>query len=306
MKCLLLLGVCLAVASRLYGAASSPTTVFAPDQDEERALSSGPERYGLFGWLDRRSIYGQGWFPEPFRVDESDVDDELRVDWEHDEAKGGVTNTVLSEIERSFGLTTVEIEVPYLISTQALGGSRHGQVQGFGNVSLGARTPVFQYVSRDGFFDSTVGVAFELGTPTNSPISKNTELVPKVFDDFRLGNHFGVESVFGLSYLLGSKPDGGRRTFEYAFVFGYTIEPEQLRIPSVQRLIPIVELLGETGLDRANAGHNNLSATFGMRANLSPIGPLQPRFGVGYVLPVDQGAREDLSRGFILSFVFEY
>ncbi|HET9375635.1 MAG TPA: hypothetical protein VFO40_11710, partial [Chthoniobacterales bacterium] len=41
-------------------------------------------RYGPFGWLDKRSQYGQGSFPEPFIVDDSDLEiNEARLDWLH-------------------------------------------------------------------------------------------------------------------------------------------------------------------------------------------------------------------------------
>src|SRR5438067_13925628 len=40
-------------------------------------------RYGLFGRLDHRSVYGSYWFPEPLRAPEMDVDDELRIHWVH-------------------------------------------------------------------------------------------------------------------------------------------------------------------------------------------------------------------------------
>jgi len=38
-------------------------------------------RYGPLGLLDRRSTYGEGWFPEPLLTDEADVDNEFRIDW---------------------------------------------------------------------------------------------------------------------------------------------------------------------------------------------------------------------------------
>ena len=45
---------------------------------------SASTRYGLFGWLDHRSGYGQGVFPEPFLVDDSDLEtNEARLDWLH-------------------------------------------------------------------------------------------------------------------------------------------------------------------------------------------------------------------------------
>lgn len=268
-------------------------------------------RYGPFGQLDHRSIYGQGWFPEPLRVDESDVDNELRVDWQHDQRDGAVSNNIKSELEKSFGLTTLEFEVPYSISTAkafdpGTGRALHEQVQGFGNISLGARRPFFEYVSDNDVFDTTLGGAIEVGIPTNSPVSKNAEIVPKVFNDLRLGHHFSLQAVLGLSYVFGPAPDGGTRTFEYGLVFGYSIDHDDLPLPHVQRLIPMAELVGHSGLDRRTAGTSNLTSTLGFRINLDPIGPFQPRLGAGYILPIDKGARQELNDGFIISIVAEY
>src|SRR5947209_5322151 len=53
---------------------------------------TGDTRYGPFNLLDRRSRYGAYWFPEPLRLDETDVDNELRFDWQHDQGRGAVGN----------------------------------------------------------------------------------------------------------------------------------------------------------------------------------------------------------------------
>src|SRR5580692_11111437 len=114
-------------------------------------------RYGLFNWLDHNSTYGAGWYPEPFRVDEGDIDNELRADYEHDQGHGTISHQLHAEIEKSFGVVTVEVEGYYDINTHAIGGGQHAQDQGFGNVDLGIRTPFWQYVSPKGFFDTTFG-----------------------------------------------------------------------------------------------------------------------------------------------------
>src|SRR5881397_2514805 len=70
-------------------------------------------RYGPFGLLDRRSIYGKYWFPEPLATDESDVDNEVRADCFHGEKRNHQFDSVKVEIEKSFGLMTVEIAGGY-------------------------------------------------------------------------------------------------------------------------------------------------------------------------------------------------
>jgi hypothetical protein len=207
---------------------------------------------------------------------------------------------VSAEWEKGFGLMTVEVELHYERDTSA------GEtIEGIGNIDLGARYPLYQFVSRSGLVDSTFGAAIEVGVPTQSSVSKNTELVPKIFNDLKVGN-FTLPSVFGYSMLFGPGDDGGLQTFEYGFVFGYTIQHQQLPLPGVQQLIPVFELSGETQLNKDDPGHNSLVGNAAFRVNLKAIGRVQPRLGLGYVFPIDKNAREDVHYGIFTSLVFEY
>ena len=209
-------------------------------------------------------------------------------------ALGAGGEEVRLRLESSGALTFPQVEA---------GGDR---AEGIGNISLGARHPVYQYVSKDDFVDNTLVAGFEVGIPSNSSISKNTEFVPKLIDDLRLGEHFSLQTVLGYSLQLGPRPEGGKHTFEYAAVLGYSFERQDLPLPGIERLIPILELKGETGLNKGEAGHNSLTGTFGVRLNLKSIGVLQPRLGVGYVFPIDKGARDDFQWGVVTSLVFEF
>ena len=268
--------------------------------------------YGPWGVFDSRSMYGKGIFPEPFLVDDSDLEvNEIRFDWFHQESSGQTGNFFLGEFEHGFGLMNVELEVPYLLNTQrefdpTLRRSIGIRSQGFDNMSIGVRNPVYQYVSPDEFIDTTFGVGLEVGIPTNSPVSKNAELVPKIFNDLRLGDHFTLQTLVGFSTLYGSKPDGGSETFEYGLVFGWTIPHEQLPIPDVEQLVPVFEVRGDTLLNTAAAGSNSLLGSAALRLNMRPVGPVQPRLGVGYVFPVDKGGRDELRWGVYTSLVFEF
>jgi hypothetical protein len=259
-------------------------------------------RYGLFDWLDHRSAYGQGVFPEPFLVDDSDLEvNEARLDWLTTQRNAQHNNQITGEVEKGFGLLTLEVEVPFEHNTDG-----NDVENGFANIDVGARYPIYQYVSSNGFVDSTFGAGIEVGIPTNSTVSKNAELVPKVFNDLRLGQHFTLQSVFGYSMLYGPGEDGRLQTFEYGFVFGYTIPHSELPIPGVLQLIPMLELSGETTLNHAEHGSNSLIGDLGFRVNTKPIGGVQPRLGVAFVFPVDRGARDDIHWGVVTSLVFEY
>jgi len=259
-------------------------------------------RYGLFNLLDHRSSYGQGAFPEPFLVDDSDLEvGETRLDWLRTKANDRHSDLVKAEVEQGFGLLTLELAVPF--ERQVSAGSVS---EGVGNLEVGARYPVYQLVSGNGFADATFGAAMEVSIPVHSSVSKNTGVIPKIFNDLRLGDHFTLQSIVGYSTLFGGGPDGGLQTLEYGFVFGYTIQREELRIPGVQQIIPVFELAGETDLNRGDAGHTSLLGDLGLRANLRTIGAVQPRPGLTFVFPINKGARQDTHWGVFLSLVFDY
>jgi hypothetical protein len=262
---------------------------------------SADSRYGFLNLLDQRSEYGQGIFPEPFLVDDSDLEpNEFRVDWLHTEADGLHSDSGKFEIEKGFGLMTLELEVPYERER-----SEGVTASGFNNIDLGARYPLFQWVSASGLVDSTAGAAIEVGIPTESVFSKNAELVPKLFNDLKIGR-FTAQSIFGYSNLFGPGEEGGVQTFEYGLVFGYTITHRQLPVPYVLEAIPFFELSGETTLNKENAGQNSLLGNVGVRFNMKAFGRVQPRPGVGFVFPLDSGARQDTHWGIITSLVFQF
>ena len=158
--------------------------------------------------------------------------------------------------------------------------------------------PVYQYVSADESIDSTFGVAIEIGIPSNSPLGKNTEIVPKIFNDTRIGEHFTMQTILGWSFLRGSEAGGGgEQHFEYGLVFGWTIPHHELPIPQVQDLIPLLELQGSTLMNTHLGGQDELTANFACRANLFSVGRVQPRLGVGYLVPPDQGRARGISMG---------
>jgi hypothetical protein len=257
-------------------------------------------RYGLFGWLDHRSSYGQGVLPEPMIVDETDLETEIRMDWFHAKAGAARTDEAKIELEKSFGTFTFELELPYERES-----TEEGVVQGISNINLGVRTPFYQYVSPSGFIDTTFGVGFEVGIPTTSEVSKNAEYVPKIFNTLRIGSHFSLQSIAGYSILSGPGEDSGLHTFEYGFIVGVTFQHKEIPIPGVQQFIPMFEVSGEKPLNHGEL-HNSIIANAGFRVNIKAIGELQPRLGVGYVFPMNDVARQDIHHGIYTSLVFEF
>ena len=264
--------------------------------DNQAALDT---HYGWFNWLDHRSSYGQGVYPEPFMVDDSDLETrELRLDWLHTASGSDHGDVLHPELEWGFGNLTLELEAPYERSVA------DGETEsGLGNIDLGARYPFFQYVSQNNSFDTTFGAAVEIGIPTTSTVSHDAEFVPKIFNDTKLGN-FTVQSILGLSLLAGPDDDGGLNTFEYGFVFGYDVPHKTLPLPGVEKIIPVAELSGETALNHDR--QTSLTADVGLRVNLKTIWGLQPRPGVVFVFPLDSNARADQHWGVMTSLVFEF
>jgi len=129
--------------------------------------------------------------------------------------------------------------------------------------------------------------------------------VPQIFQLLRVGEHLSIEAGVGFSTLAGPL-EGGTDTLESNLVLGYNLEHEQLPLPGILRTIPIFELNGERVLRGMDSGVNRLSGTIGFRLNLESIGPAQPRLGIGYLFPIDQGARDELRWGIITSLVFEF
>jgi len=278
------------------------STSLADDSSSTTNNAVAPDtHFGLFNLLDHRSSYGQGAYPEPFLVDDSDLEKaEARLDWLHTASGSSHTDVLHPEVEYGFGQLTAELEFPYEWDN-----SDGTKTSGFDNVDIGARYPFYQFVSQNGLFDTTIGAGVELGIPTTSDVSHNTELVPKIFNDTKLGD-FTVQTILGYSMLYGPGDDGGVNTFEYGFVFGYSIPRKILPLPGIDRIIPVAELSGETQLNKDASGQTSLTGDVGLRVNMKSIGRFQPRPGIVFVFPLDSNARNDSHWGILTSLVVEF
>jgi hypothetical protein len=204
----------------------------------------------------------------------------------------------------------LEIEVPYERDVESsfdpgTGLTDHSRDEGIGNIEFSARHPIYQYVSHDEKFDYTLAAAMEVAVPSGSSVSEDPEFVPALYNLFRFGEHFSLQASVGYSFRVG--PDeGGESALEYSTIAGYNLEREDLALPWVSRTVPMVEVFGERGLSKDDAGKNELYGTVGARFNLEPVGDAQPRIGLGYVFPIDSGARDELDWGIVTSLVFEF
>jgi hypothetical protein len=279
----------------------SPLPLFAGSESSSSTSAMSPDnRYGPFGVLDLRSEYGLGVLPEPFLVDDSDLEvNEFRFDVLDTRSRTQHVDLFKTELEKGFGPATVELELLYERDVSA------GTVSaGVNSINLGARVPIYQFVS--GILDTTFGVGAEVALPVDTSRSRNTEVVPKVFNDSIVGEHFTLQSIFGYSTLFGPGPDRNLQHLESGFVFGYTFQHDQLPLPGVRQFIAVLELKGETAINRQAAGRTGLLGDIGFRTNLKAIGPAQPRLGFAFVFPINELARHDQHWGTTTSLVFDF
>ena len=228
-------------------------------------------------------------------------DNELQLTWLHSKAGATRTDVGSAEIQEGIGLLTLEAEVPY---ERVVSPGR--SINGIGKIQLGARYPLYQAVSANQMIDATFGLAMEGEIPADSTVSRNGELDPEVFNALKLGEHFTIQTVLGYSTLLGGGDDGGAQTFEYGFSFACAIPHRELPLPGVEELIPMAELSGERGLNLDEAGRNSVLGDIGFRAQVKTMGELHSSVGAAWVFPIDNGAREELHWGFIISTIFDF
>ena len=283
----------------LCAAAFFATPLLADEDDAPAAPGAGGNpRYGLFNGLDHRSSYGQDVYPEVFLVDDTNKEDnEVRLEWLYGRAASHQQDNVMTaELSHAIGDVTLQLEIPYEIDNAPRLGAN-----GWDNIAARARCPLFEAVAPRGFTDTTFGVAMEVGIPLNSVFSKNTELIPQLFNETRIGK-FTIQALFGYSILCGAGGDeGGLRSFQYGVTLGYAIEKPCARM---EQFSPVLELAGEKDLNKDET--NFLTGGAGIRFNLAAIGKLEPRLGVGYVFPMNKAEVRELHSGIYTQFGFDF
>jgi hypothetical protein len=274
----------------------------AADPDDVPSGTNSTPRYGLFDWLDHRSQYTQEVFPEPFLVnDMAQEDTEIEFNYLHTKARGAQTDTASAEVQQGFGLLTFEAEVPYEWKS---GPSQ--TVEGIAPIELGARYPLFQFVSDHRLVDATFGLALEGGIPVHLALGRDAEFTPEIFNALALGKHFTLTTVLGYDMLFGGKDENdGERSFDYGLSAGYSFLCGG-SVPAVQQLIPMFEVVGERGLNREEAGQNNVLCDAGFRIKFKRIGELHPNVGLAYIFPIDKLARAELHQGVYASLILEF
>jgi hypothetical protein len=261
------------------------------------------DRYGPFDLFDHRSRYNTNWFPEPLLADEMDADQELRLNYLHTEKRNIQGDEVSGEIEKTWGLFTVEVEVPYSHASETADGVTDN-IDGIGSIEVAARHPFYQYVSADGGFDLTLGARVEVAIPSGSEISKNTEVVGGLYETLALGEHLTLQASAAYATLFGPGEDSGEQVLEYAGVLGYNIDVNGAL--ALSRVTPVFEVDGQTALNHADSGTTALTGAAGANLTFQSISWAQPKILLGYVFPLNDAARQDFDWGITTSLVLEY
>lgn len=279
-----------------------PAAAGADADDAAPSTNSLTGRYGLFNGLDHSSVYTQEAFPEPFLVEDvAWEDNEVELNWLHTKAGDKQNDTGSIEYQKGIGLLTLEAEIPYVNFVKP-GESIHG----LGNIDLGARYPLYQYVSANHIVDASFGAAMEAEIATDSTVSRNGDLQPEIFNDLALGNHFTIQTVLGWETETGGGDNGGEQDFDYGFSLACQIPHAAFPLPGTEQFFPMVEISGERGLNKDEAGMDSVLGDVGFRAQLKAVGDLHPWLGFAWIVPLDNGARNDVHWGFETSLVFEF
>ena len=265
----------------------------------------------LFGLLDYRSSYGNEFFPDPFLGPEFDRETQLEADYLHgakggqreDEGDAGVQWNVI-------GRLTLAGELGYDSEHQpkAPGGITGGNDdkaangRGFEDVDLAAYHPIFQAVSRDKNLDYSAVVRLDVGIPTHTAVSgTDVQLTPYLGQLLRIGEHVSVEAWAGSQFTIG--PHRADQ-FIYGSTFGYQITHNQLSLPLAQTVTPLLELDGRTPF--SNSDPTALFGIAGLNWQFTRKGEFQPRLGIGYEFPLDQGARDQLRWGIVTQVTLDF
>jgi hypothetical protein len=307
-------------ARQIFAAATTQPSPHRPllldddDDDAKQKPANSPAtnptstRYFL-GLLDNRSSYGKDFFPDPFLGPEFDAEQQVELDDLHGEKSGVQNDEVDAGVEWNvIGQLSVAAEFGWDSQQQAGPSDAQGDNEqqdagtGWESLDLAVYHPVFQYVAQDSLLDYTAIARLDLGIPTRTRVSGNDiQLTPWLGHLLRLGDHISVEAWTGSQFTIAPHQTS---QFIYGASFGYQFSHHQLPLPCTQTLIPILELDGQSPF--SGNGEDALFAVAGFNVNFNPIDEAQPMIQLGYQVPLDQGARDQLRWGILANVLFEF
>jgi hypothetical protein len=307
---------CAPVAGAPISDFSAVEQSFLFDDDDENqkpaysaASSQSSGRY-FFNLLDNRSSYGKDFFHDPLIGPEFDSERQIELEYVHGENRGLQEDEVDAGFQWNvIGQLNIAVEFGWDSQHQSNfdGGGDDGEVErenatGFENVDLAVYQPVFQFVSKDGQLDYIAVGRFDVGIPTRTPASgADVQLTPYLGQLLRIGDHVSVEVWTGSQFTIAP---GQTSQFIYGASFGYALSHDQLPVPLTQRITPILELDGQRPF--SNGGQDALFGVVGIDIDFRSLGEMQPQIEIGYQIPIDAGAREQLRWGMVAQIFLEF
>jgi hypothetical protein len=275
-----------------------------PSQATTTSVESG--RY-FFGLLDHRSMYGRDFFPDSFLGPEFDAERQIDFNYLHGERRGMRDD----ELDGGFqwnvaGELTISAEAGWdsqrsALIPQAGDGASEDTRGGTGaeNVDLAVYHPIFQLVSDNGFLDYTAAARLDFGIPTRSHASgTDLQLAPYLGQLLRVGDHISLQAWTGSQITIAHDQ---ANQFIYGLAAGYAIDHDDLPVPFVEKITPLLECDGQSPLK--SGSQDVLFGVAGVNLSFNAIGEAQPQLQIGYQFPLDQGAR-DQDQWAILTQIF--
>ena len=249
------------------------------EADDIPAAPPADGRY-FFNLLDHRSKYATGFFPGGIVAAAMPAQREIAETWYDYQRPGLRTQFFYNEIKWGLDQWTLSFEAPWQhahVDGAGAGASRN--LDGFGNFAISFRSPIYQYVSKNGFWDYSLVPDFEVDAPSGSATSTGTVIYPQVYQLLGIGNHLSLQGSFGTAFLTGSGL-GGQKQIRWSAIIGYNVYHRNFPIPGIADITPLMEIVGTDPISGANVGQQSISVDFGAEINPMPKwGYLTPYFG---------------------------
>ncbi|MGC8625011.1 MAG: hypothetical protein ACP5VQ_07075 [Phycisphaerae bacterium] len=221
--------------------------------DDIPASPPASSRY-FFNLLDHRSKYAVGFFPGGIVAAAMPAQREIAETWYHYQRPGLQDDLFYNEVKWGIDQWTFSFEAPWQhehVDGSTAGSSRN--LDGFNNFAISFRSPIYEYVSKNGFWDYSLVPDIEVDAPSGSATSTGTVLYPQVYQLLGIGNHLSLQGSFGTAFLTGSKL-GGQKEINWSAIIGYNLYHKDLPIPGIADITPIMEIVGSDPISGSNVG----------------------------------------------------
>lgn len=260
--------------------------------DDAALVKPAHSRY-FFNLLDRQSKYAAGFFPGGIFAQAMPAQREVAETWYQFLGSGRQTDLLYSEVKWGMDQWTVSVEAPYQhLHINGSAGVPSRNSDGFNNFAVSLRSPVYQFVSKDKFWDYSLVPDFEIDAPSGSSTDTGTILTPQIYQLLAIGRHFSFQGSFGVSFLTGSHL-GGQRQMIWSTIFGYNLYHSDMPIPYISDITPLMEIVGSAPVSGPSSGQQALTIDIGAEINPMPKwGYFTPYIGFAAGPALTQSARK--------------